>query len=208
MAPFEALYGCQCRTPLNWSQTGEREIFGPDLVNEAEEKVKIIQNNLKAAQSRQKSYVDKRRKPIQFEVGDFVYLRVSPTRDVQQFGINGKLAHRYVGPFKILEICGPVAYQLQLPPQLAVIHNVFHVSQLKKCISVPTEIIDTQSIDIEPDLSHKENPIRMLDTKERSTRRAIVKMFKIQWNHHTEEEATWETEDYLQKNVPDFLKNS
>jgi hypothetical protein len=79
MAPFEALYGRQCRTPLNWSQTGEREIFGPDLVTEAEEKVKIIRNNLKAAQSRQKSYTDKRRKSLQIEVGDFIYLRVSPT---------------------------------------------------------------------------------------------------------------------------------
>jgi hypothetical protein len=115
IAPFKALYGRQCRTTLNWSQTGEREIFGPDLVNEAEEKVKIIRNNLKVAQSRQKSYADKRRKPIQFEVGDFVYLRVSPTRGVQQFGIKGKLAPRYVGPFEILEICGPVAYRLQLP---------------------------------------------------------------------------------------------
>jgi hypothetical protein len=208
MAPFEALYGRQCRTPLNWSQTGEREIFGPDLVNEAEEKVKIIRNNLKAAQSRQKSYADKRRKPIQFEVGDFVYLRVSPTRGVQRFGIKGKLAPRYVGPFKILENCGPVAYRLQLPPQLATIHNIFHVSQLKKCIRVPTEIVDTQSIDIEPDLSYKELPIKVLDTKERSTRRATVKMFKIQWDHHTEEEATWETEDYLQRNFPDFLRNS
>jgi hypothetical protein len=94
MAPFEALYGRQCRTPLNWSQTGEREIFGPDLVKEAEEKLKIIRNNLKAAQSRQKNYADKRRKPIQFEVGDFVYLRVSPTRDVQRFGVKGKLAPR------------------------------------------------------------------------------------------------------------------
>jgi hypothetical protein len=138
MAPFEDLYGRQCRTPLNWSQTGEREIFGPDLVNEAEEKVKIIRNNLKAAQSRQKSYADKRRKPIQFEVGDFVYLRVSPTQGVQRFGIKGKLAPCYVGPFKILEICGPVAYQIQLPPQLAAIHNVFHASQLKKCVAEPT----------------------------------------------------------------------
>jgi hypothetical protein len=85
MAPFEALYGRQCRTPLNWSQTGEPEIFGPDLITEAEEKVKIIWNNLKAAQSRQKSYADKRRKPIQFEVGEFVYLRVSPTRGVQRY---------------------------------------------------------------------------------------------------------------------------
>jgi hypothetical protein len=105
---------------------------------------------------------------------------VSPTRGVQRFGIKGKLAPRYVGPFKILEICGPVAYQLQLLPQLAAIHSVFHVSQLKKCINVPTKIIDAQSIDIEPDLTYKEHPIRILDTKERSTRRATVKMFKIQ----------------------------
>jgi hypothetical protein len=133
---------------------------------------------------------------------------VSPTRGVQRFGIKGKLAPHYVGPFEILEICGSVAYRLQLPPQLAAIHSVFHVSQLKKCISVPTEIIDAQSIDIEPKLSYKEHPIRILDTKERSTRKATIKMFKIQWNHPMEEEATWETEDYLQKNFPNFLKNS
>jgi hypothetical protein len=92
MALFEALYGRRCRTPLSWSQTGERKIFGPDLVTKAEEKVKIIQSNLKAAQSQQKSYADKRRKPLQFEVGDFVYLKVCPTRAVQRFGIKGKLA--------------------------------------------------------------------------------------------------------------------
>jgi hypothetical protein len=127
---------------------------------------------------------------IGFELGDFVYLRVSPTWGVQRFGIKGKLAPRYVGPFEIPEICGPVAYQPQLPSYLAAIHNVSHVSQLKKCISVSTEIVDTQSIDIESDLSYKEHPTRILDTKERSTRRATVKMYKIQWNHHTEEEAT------------------
>jgi hypothetical protein len=109
---------------------------------EAEDKVKTIQTNLKAAQSRQKSYADIRRRPLQFQVGDFVYLRVSPTRGVQRFGVKGKLAPRYVGPFEILEICGPVAYRLQLPPQLATIHNIFLVSQLRKCIKVPTEIID------------------------------------------------------------------
>jgi hypothetical protein len=159
MAPFEALYGRRCRTPLSWSQTGERKIFGPDLVTEAEEKVKIIQSNLNAAQSRQKSYADKQRKPLQFEVGDFVYLRVSPTRGIQRFSIKGKLAPRYVGPFEILEVCGPVAYRLQLPPQLATVHNVFHVSQLRKCVKTPTEIIDSQAIEIEPDLSYTEHPI-------------------------------------------------
>ena len=128
MPPFEALYGRRCRTPLSWSQTRERKIFGLDLVTEAENKVKTIQANLKVAQSRQKSYADKRRKPLQFEVGDHIYLRVSPTKGVQRFGIKGKLAPRYIGPFEILEICGPVAYRIQLPSQLAVVHVVFHIS--------------------------------------------------------------------------------
>jgi hypothetical protein len=159
MAPFEALYGRHCRTPLNWSQTGERKIFGPDLVNEAEEKIRIIQANLKTAQSRQKSYADIRRSPLRFQVGDFVYLRVSPTRGIQRFGVKGKLAPRYVGPFEILEICGPVAYRLQLPPKLAPIHNIFHVSQLRKCAKVPTEVIDPQTVKIEADLTYTKHPI-------------------------------------------------
>jgi hypothetical protein len=92
-------------------------------------------------------------------VGDFVYLRVSPTRGIQRFGVKGKLASQYVGPFEILEICGPVAYHLQLPPQLAAVHDVFHVSQLRKCIKTPTEIIDSQAVEIESDLSYTEHPI-------------------------------------------------
>jgi hypothetical protein len=191
---------------LSWSQTGERKIFGPNLVIEVEDKVKIIQDNLKVAQSRQKSYADIRRRPLQFQIEDFVYLRVSPTRGIQRFGVKGKLAARYIGPFEILEICGPVAYCLQLPSQLAAIHNIFHVSQLKKCVKVPTKIIDTQTIKIEPNLTYTEHPLRVLDTKERSTRRETIRMFKIQWNHHTEEEATWEIESYLQHNFPDFLQ--
>jgi hypothetical protein len=104
-------------------------------------------------------------KPLQFEVVDFVYLRVSPTRGVQWFGMKGKLAPRYVGPFEILEACGTVAYRLQLPPQLAAIHYIFDVSQLKKCIKIPTEVINFQTIKIEPDLSYTEHPTRILDTK-------------------------------------------
>jgi hypothetical protein len=110
MAPFEALYGRRCRTPLNWSQPGEREVFGPDLVTEAERKVKLIRKNLEAAQARQKNYHDKRRKPLQCEVGDFVYLKVSPTKGVRRFRIKGKLAPRYIGPYEIIETCGPIAY--------------------------------------------------------------------------------------------------
>jgi hypothetical protein len=167
---------------LSWSETGERQIFGPDLVIEAENKVKIIQANLKVAQSRQKSYADQRRKPLQFQIGDHVYLRVSPTK--------GKLAPRYVGPFEITEACGPVAYRLRLPSELAAIHDVFHISKLRKCIKVPTEIIEQQAIEIEPDLSYVERPNQILDTKERVTRRKRLKIYKILWDHHTIDEAT------------------
>ena len=141
-------------------------------------------------------------------VGDHVYLRVSPTRGVQHFGVKGKLAPRYVGPYEITEECGPVAYRLRLPSRLAAIHNVFHISQLKKCVRVPTEIIDQQEILVEPDLSYTEYPLRILDQKERGTRRKVVKMYKIQWSHHTEEEATWETEDYLNRHYPGFLSST
>jgi hypothetical protein len=120
--------------------------------------------------------------------------------------MKGKLAPRYVGPFEIIEACGPIAYRLQLPPQLAAIHNIFHLSQLKKCIKIPTKVINFQTIKIESDLSYTEHPIKILDTKERSTRRETVRMFKIQWNNHTKEEATLETESYLQHNFKTSLE--
>jgi hypothetical protein len=112
MAPFEALYGRRCRTPLNWSEPGERYFFRPDLVKETEDKVQKIIHNMKKAQTRQKSYVDRRRQPLCFLVGDYVYLKVSPMKGVSRFGIKGKLAPRHIGPFPVLEQCGPVAYQL------------------------------------------------------------------------------------------------
>jgi hypothetical protein len=137
MAPFEALYGRRCRTPLNWSEPGERYFFRPDMVKEVEEKVQKIIHNMKKAQTRQKSYADRRRQPLCFLVDDYVYLKVSPIKGVSRFGVKGKLAPRYIGPFLVLEQCGPVAYQLQLPETLSAVHNVFHVSQLKKCLRVP-----------------------------------------------------------------------
>jgi transposase InsO family protein len=109
MAPFEALYGQRCRTPLNWSEAGERTLFGPDLVKDAEEKVQVIRENLKLAQMRQKSYQNKGTTPRHFEVGDYVYLKVSPTKGVQRFSVKGKLATRYIGPHEVIEVCGPVA---------------------------------------------------------------------------------------------------
>jgi hypothetical protein len=116
MAPFEMLYGRKCRTPLFWSEAGERKVFGPDILQEAEKQVHMVRKNLRVAQSRQKSYADHRRRELSFEVGDFVYLKVSPRRGLCRFKVRGKLAPRFVGPFKILKKRGEVAYQLELPP--------------------------------------------------------------------------------------------
>ena len=124
---------------------------------------------------------------------------------MQRFGIKGKLAPRYIGPYEITEASGPVAYKLKLPLKMSAIHNVFHVSQLKKCIRVPTEVLIEPKMEIEPDLSYQGHPYNILDYKERSTRAKAIKMYKIQWSNHTEKEATWETEDYLSKNYPNFL---
>jgi hypothetical protein len=131
MAPYEALYGRQCRTPLFWSQTGESQVFRPEVLKDAEKQVQMVRESLKVAQTRQKSYTDKRR-DLSFEVGDFVYLKVSPMRGTRRFKVKGKLAPRSVGPFKIVDRKGEVAYQLELPAQLSDVHDVFHVSQLKK----------------------------------------------------------------------------
>jgi hypothetical protein len=174
MAPFEALYGRQCRTPLNWSEPGERWFFRPDMVKMMEEKVQRIIHNLKEAQARQKSYADKRRQPLYFQVEDYVYLKVSPMKGVSRFDVKGKLAPRYIGPFPILERCGPVAYRLLLPETLSTVHNVFHVSQLKKCLWVPDRTIKIEDVVLEPDLTYSEHPIRILDQKDKIIREKLL----------------------------------
>jgi hypothetical protein len=204
MAPFEALYGRKCRTLLNWVEVGDRGYFGPDFVLEAREKVGIIRSHLKAAQNRQKTYADKRR-PLEFEVRDYVYLKVSPMKGVHRFGIYGKLAPRYVGLYKILARRGPVAYRIQLPNILSAVHNVFHVSQLKKCLRVPTEAVEIEGLPLQPGLSYEEHPVKILDEKERVTRNNVVKFYKVRWQHHLEYEAMWELESYIVKHYPHLL---
>nr|AAX96518.1 retrotransposon protein, putative, Ty3-gypsy sub-class [Oryza sativa Japonica Group]ABA92865.1 retrotransposon protein, putative, Ty3-gypsy subclass [Oryza sativa Japonica Group] len=208
MAPFEALYGRKCRTPLFWDQTGERQLFGTEVLTEAEEKVRTIRERLRIAQSRQKSYTDNRRRELTFEVGDYVYLRVTPLRGVHRFQIKGKLAPRFVGPYKILEQRGEVAYQLELPSNMAGIHDVFHVSQLKKCLRVLGEQANSEHIDIQEDLTYVEKPVRILETNERRTRNKVTRFYRVQWSHHSEEEATWEREDELKAAHPHLFASS
>jgi hypothetical protein len=182
---------------LFWSQTGESQVFGLEVLKDAEKQVQMVRECLKVAQTRQKSYADKRKRDLSFEVGDFVYLKVSPMRGTRRFKVKGKLAPRYVGPFQIVDRRGEVAYQLELPPQLSNVHDVFHVSQLKKCLRVPEEQLPMEELDLGGDLTYSERLVKILDTVERVTRNKVIKMCKVQWSHHTEDEATWEDEEEL-----------
>ena len=116
-----------------WDEVGDRRLFGPNVIKESEENVKFIRDRLKVAQSRQKSYADSKCKEVVYEIGDRAYLRVSPLRGIKRFGVKGKLAPRFVGPYRVLERMGEVAYKLELHEGLSEVHDVFHVSQLKKC---------------------------------------------------------------------------
>jgi hypothetical protein len=137
MSSFQALYGRNCRTSLHWDQPSERQVFGPDILLEVEENIRKVRENLKIVQSRQRSYADTRRRDLSFEVGDYVYLKVSPIRGIKRFGVKGKQEPQYIGPYQIQARHGEVAYQLSLPESLSAVHDVFHVSQLKKCLRVP-----------------------------------------------------------------------
>ena len=180
MAPFEALHGRRCRTPLNWSVAGERNFFEPDIVCEAEEQVRVIHENLKIVKSRQKSYADKKRRSVLFQAGDYVYLRVSLMKGVQRFRVKGKFAPRYVRPFLIIKQCGPVAYRLELSAQLSAVHNIFHVSQLRKCLRVPEKVVDIEKLQLEPDLVYPEYPIKIVDHKTKVTRNQTSDFYKVQ----------------------------
>jgi ribosomal protein L21E len=206
MAPYEALYGRRCRSPICWEEVGERKYIGPELVQQAEEKLRIIRNHLTAAQNRQKKQADLKRREIQFEKGDMVYIKVSPRKGTRRFGLKGKLSPRYVGPFEVIDKVGAVAYRLELPPSLSGIHNVFHISILKKC-EKPPETTPLPLVELKPDLSYEEYPIKILDIKDRVMRRRTIRFVKVQWSNHTEEEATWEKEDELRACFP-HLQNT
>ena len=165
MAPYEALYGRPCRSPMCWMESGEASLIGPELVQETTDKIRVIRDRLLAAQSRQKSYADHRRRPLEFQIGDHVFLRVTPRKGVFRFGKRGKLAPRYVGPFEILQKIGEVAYKLALPPQLSGIHDVFHVSMLRKYEPDTTHVLDWQDLNLQEDVTYEEGPRQILDKK-------------------------------------------
>ncbi|XP_024020452.1 uncharacterized protein LOC112091328 [Morus notabilis] len=199
MAPFEALYGRPCKSPLCWAEKEEHINLGPQFVRETTDRVQLIHDRLKAAQSRQKSYADNRRRPLEFEIGDFVFLKVTPKRGVSHFGVRGKLAPRYTGPFQILEQIGPVAYRLDLPSQLSHVHNVFHVSMLRKYEPDPSQIITWTDVPIQVDTTYEEFPVWILECEIKTLRHREIPLVKVLWQYHGDEEATWELESEMQK---------
>ena len=166
MASYEDLYGRPCRSQIFWTEVGESSTTGPNFVRDTIEKVGMIQRRLLTAQSRQKSYANKRRRPLEFEVGDHVFLKIMPKRGVIRFGNQGKLSPRFIGPFEVLKRVGAVAYQLVLPSSLSGIHEVFHISMLQKYTSDPAHVVDWSELVIDADGTFMEGPVRSMDSRE------------------------------------------
>ena len=159
MAPYEALYGRKCRTSLCWTELSEKKVIGPDLIQETEEKVKMIRERLKVATDRQKSYVDMKRKNIRYEVGEKVFLKVSPRKKVMIFGKKGKLSPRFIGPYEVIEKVGPVAYRLALSLDL---EKSTMFSMLRRYRSDSSHVVSSETIELRPDLNYEEEPVEIL----------------------------------------------
>ncbi|KAL0561545.1 hypothetical protein IC582_001979 [Cucumis melo] len=206
MAPFEALYGKCCRSPVCWDEVGEQRLMGPELVQSTNEAIQKIRSRMHTAQSRQKSYADVRRKDLEFEVGDKVFLKVAPMRGVLRFERRGKLSPRFVGPFEILERIGPVAYRLALPPSLSTVHDVFHVSMLRKYVPDPSHVVDYEPLEIDENLSYVEQPVEVLAREVKTLRNKEIPLVKVLWRNHRVEEATWEREDDMRSRYPELFE--
>ncbi|GKA28258.1 hypothetical protein Tco_0714426 [Tanacetum coccineum] len=183
-----------------WAEVGEGQLIGPELVQETTEKISQIKDRLKAARDHRKSYADKRRKPLEFSVGDYVLLKVSPSKGVVRFGKKRKLAPRFVGPFEIIEKVRPVAYRLDLPKELNGVHDTFHVSNLKKCLADPTLQVPFDEIRVDAKLNFVVEPVEILEREFKKLKRSRIAIVKIQWNSKRDPKFTWEREDQMKLN--------
>ncbi|XP_076911809.1 uncharacterized protein LOC143569897 [Bidens hawaiensis] len=176
MPPYEMLYVRKCRTPICWGEVGQRELGSKEIVAVTTEKIDLIRTHLKAAQDRQKSYADKRRRPIEFQVGDHMMLKVSPWKG-------------------ILARVGSVAYRLELPDELSGIHNTFHVSHLRKCLANETAYVPLNDIEVDDKLNYVEEPVVIVDGKVKQLRNKVVNQVKVQWKHRKRSDFTLELEN-------------
>ena len=179
MAPYEVLYGRKCRTPLCWTELSEKKVIGPELIQEIEEKVKMIRERLKVANDRWKSYAGMKRKDIRYEIGEKMFLKVSPWKKVIRFGKKGKLSSKFIDPYEVIEKVGPVAYRLALPPDLEKIHNVFHVSMLRRYRSNPSHVVSTETIELRPDLTYEEEIVEILAREVKESQNKKIPLVKV-----------------------------
>ena len=186
MAPFEALYGRKCRTPVCWDEVGERRLLDPELVQIISKKVKVFRDNLKIKRDRQRSYADNRRRDLQFKIGDRVFLKISPWKGVLRFGRRGKLSPRFIGPYEIVSKVGPVA-KLKLPSELSRIHDTFHVSMLRKYIPDPSHVPREQPVQLKENLIYEKTHVQIVDRKEQVLRSKVISLVKVLWRNHERE---------------------
>jgi hypothetical protein len=202
MAPFELLYGRKCRSPVCWDDVGERRLLGPELVMRTTAAVTQVRKHLQAAQDRQRKWADLHRRFLEFQIGDHVFLKVSPWKGVIRFGRGGKLSPRFIGPFEILERVGKVAYRLALPPALSGVHDVFHVSQLRRYVRDDRHVIDFSELSVRPDMSFEAQPVTILDRREKVLKNKTIKLVRVGWNPQSPGESTWELEDEIREKFP------
>ena len=183
-------------------RVGESSITGPNLIRDTSEKVNLIRQRLLTAQSRHKSYADVRCRPLEFEVGDHVFLKVMPKRGVVKFGKRGKLLSRFIGPFKVLERICTFTYRLALPPSMSGVHEVFHVSMLRKYTPDPAHVVHWGQIEVDTDGTFEKGLVCILDSRDQVLRRKTMRLVKVLWQHYGVEESTWERNDTMQATYP------
>nr|GEV97280.1 putative reverse transcriptase domain-containing protein [Tanacetum cinerariifolium] len=206
-APFEALCGRKCRSPIREAEVGDSQLIGPEIIHETTKKIIQIKSRIQASRDRQKSYADVRWKPLEFQVGYKVMLKVSPWKGVIRFGKQEKLNPHYIGPFKIIAKVGTVAYRLELLEQLSKVHSTFHVSNLKKCLADEPLAIPLDEIQVDDKLHFVEEPVEIMDREVKRLKQSRVSIFKVCWNSRRGPEFTWECKDQLKKKYPHLFPN-
>ncbi|GKA46938.1 hypothetical protein Tco_0739821 [Tanacetum coccineum] len=196
-----------CRSPVCWAEVGDVQLTGPEIIYETTKKIVQIRQHLQAARDQQRSYANIRRKPLEFQVGDRVMLKVSPWKGVIRFGKRGKLNPRYIGPFKIFDRVDPVAYKLELPKELSNVHNTIYVSNLKKCLFEESLIILIKELRLDDKLNFVEEPIEIIDHEVKKLKQTRIPIVKVRWNTKRGPKFTWEREDQIRAKYPHLFPN-